>query len=261
MKILAQGIENNTIAGFERAAVANGYKWIWWEEKHTPTFDVFDEVQPDIVFVMKRTRAIDKCLRERQLPFVEGTEHPFQFYAYANPDMEGKKRCFLECDALVDSHMFCSDVLNPEFQCDIGICCEPNPIGLQICEDIGLLNIKIMSETQWSAPQYLGIPTLEQKRDLYRSSTMVLVDSILEAARVASCGSVPVFLGEIPPENKFGQWCLQARDVSDIMDYYNVEQYRITSKYQLSQYLSTCSYDVALKVLLDGIRLEKEHGQ
>lgn len=184
MKILAQGSPNNTIAGFQRAAEAAGIQWTWWEERHTPAFDAFDEIQPDLVMMMEPSRSLRKCLNEFGTDVVQGfVEQPFLFEV---------NEVNMDCERLVDYHMFNPGDAHPAYECSLGIVSNPNPLGLQLCDYLKDYGIKIMCEEAWPTYQYLGIPTLADKRDLYRSSQVVLVDSMLEAMRVIACGSIPI---------------------------------------------------------------------
>lgn len=184
MNILAHATPGNTYGGFRLAAEAQGHKWVWWEESHTPAFDVFDELKPEMVFFMDPPRALQKCVLEYDTMTVQGyPDQPFSFTA-------GTKK--IENSGLVDNHIFCPGDAHPAYLCEIGIVCEPNPIGLELCRFVGHHNIKIMCEEPWPLPQYLGIGTLENKRDLYRSAKVVLVSDMLEAMRVIACGALPI---------------------------------------------------------------------
>lgn len=187
MKILAQGSPGSTIAGFRLAAEAAGHQWIWWEEHHTSAFDVFDEVQPDMVMFMDMTRPLSKCIKEHQKPTIQGfREKPFTFEV---------NRVVMDCERLVDSYIFnkCEGPTSydvPVFACTFGIVARPNPVGLHLCyREKG---VKVMSDDPWPVHQYLGVPSLMDKRDLYRSATVVVIDNMIEAMRVIGCGSIPV---------------------------------------------------------------------
>jgi hypothetical protein len=140
MNILAQGVPGNTFAGFQRAIQHDSHKWVWWEEHHTPAFDVFDEFQPELIMLMDISRPMAKCIEEFQIPVVKGNhEQPFVF---AIGDLE------IDFHYLVDSHAFSLGEPNPEYQCDIGIMCEPNPLGLHLCQQEPY-SVKVMNETAW----------------------------------------------------------------------------------------------------------------
>jgi hypothetical protein len=242
MKILAQAIPGNTIAGFRLAVEAAGHTWRWWDEQREATFDVFDEFQPDVVFFMEPTRALIKCGKERDTLGVMGFKDlPFNFRV-AESDFV--------CGWLVDQHMFCPGDTSPAYSCDIGISCSPHAIGVNLCYDTHY-NIKIMCEDAWGCSQYLGIGSLEQKRDLYRSSTIVLVDNLTEAVRVAACGSVPVAVGPEFEDHEFTRQCLSAENTEEVIDYLTVKQYQRASRANLNKCLEGHTYDDALKVILE----------
>jgi hypothetical protein len=183
MKILAQAIPENTMSGFQRAAEHAGHKWIWWEEQHTPAFDAFDEIKPDLVMLMRFTKPLSKCLIESGIPIVMGYfDSPFSF----NINEERG----LDCERLVDAHMFSPGDVHPAYICPLGIVSNPSPMGLHLLDKIDC--VKIMCEEAWPSYQYLGIPTMMDKRDLYRSSSVVLIHDMIEAMRVIACGSIPI---------------------------------------------------------------------
>jgi hypothetical protein len=245
MKILAQAIPNNTIAGFQRAAEAAGHTWIWWEERHTPAFDVFDEVQPDMVMLMELNRPLSKCIKERKPAVVQGFEHkPFTFEVNNVP---------LECERLVDSHMFNPGDPDPAFECVIGIVSGPTPVGLNLCFETEM-GIKIMSETPWPVHQYLGVPSLVNKRQLYRSSQVVLVPSMVEAMRVIACGSVPISCNpaqELHEEITF----MDAEEVADFAHQMVINpQIREDVLGKLRKLTVNRTYDTALNTIMENVQ-------
>ena len=250
MKILAQAVPNNTTAGFQRAAEAAGHTWIWWEERHTAAFDVFDEIKPDIMFLMEPSRAITKCIKERPIVVVRGLyNEPFTFMV--------NNQSF-PCGRLVDKHIFCLGDTSPAYLCDIGITCQPHPIGIKLCRDIGAANIKIICNTAWGVVQYLGAGSLENKKDLYRSSSIVLVDSLLEAMRVAACGSVPINVGKRFVDQEFYERCLEADDVEEVWQHYNNKTCQHVSRTNLASCIAGHTYDDALGVILTAMPQSQE---
>jgi len=247
MKILAQAIPGNTFNGFRRAAEAIEHTWIWWEEKHTPTFDVFDEVKPDVMFLMETqpTRALQKCLKEYATPVVTGyVDKPFTF---TTRDKE------FACEYLVDSHLFSEGDPHPAYVCEFGIVCSPCKLGLQLCENLGHINVKIMCEQPWPVVQYLGVGSLENKRDLYRSSHLVLIDSILEAMRVTACGSIPVSIVPELPSTELAERCLHTTDVDELIRFHTTPTYTHSPKRNMQSLLPGHSYSDALDIILKEI--------
>lgn len=251
MKILAQALPGNTIAGFRLAAEAAGHTWRWWDDNREATFDVFDEFQPDVVFFMEPTRPLKKCAKENNTPGVLGFyDKPFTF------EMINCKAEFpmLVIGGLVDTQMFSPGDLHPAYECDLGITCSPHPIGLHLCRNIGEHNIKIICEETWNIVQYLGMGSLEQKRDLYRSAKFVLVDNLLEAMRVVACGSIPIPVVSEFGFKEFDERCETADTADDVLRIMRDKQYQRVARPNLKSCLNGCSYNDVLKVILENIQ-------
>ncbi len=246
MKILAQALPGNTISGFRLAAEAAEHEWRWWDEHREATFDVFDEFQPDVVFFMEPTRAFAKCVAERNITIVQGYDHdPFLFQV--------NEKTF-QCGRLVDKHIFSPGDPHPAYACDIGITASPHPIGVHLCREIGDTNIKIICEEVWGVVQYLGMGSLEQKRDLYRSSTLVLVDSLVEAMRVAACGSVPINIGKKFDDAEFYERCLEAESAEEVWRFNTDNMSQHASRVNLESCITGHTYDDALGVILEEVK-------
>jgi len=245
MKILAQAVANNTVAGFQRAAEAAGHKWVWWEEQHTPAFDVFDELQPDVLFFMEANRALLKCIQEFSPHMVQGFFHtPFEF------DVNGQR---LRCERLVDTHIFCAGDPDPAYECSVGIVCPPNPLGLSLCNQLGKLNVKIVCEQPWPVAQYLGYGSLMTKRDLYRHSTIVMVPDLLEAMRVIACGSIPYATDSTVNELTGIQ--VEPDELTDWIHQLEINpQIRNETIKQLQKLVVNRTYDTALTTISEAIK-------
>jgi len=228
MKFLVQAVPDSPFAGFEAAAKSAGHQWVWWDEKHTAAFDVFDEVKPDIFCCVTRSNAVKKVLREYSHVVVwrSSIENPFTFYLNMTE---------VEFKGLVDTHNFYPVDEVPELKCQIGMCCEPNPAALNLCNFP--YNIKIMSDKPWPVSQYLGKPTPKDKRDLYCSSDQVIVDNMLEAMRVMACGRMVRSYDEKLIEHKYigsayfdleykeEDWEKEKNMVKDARDYARLNSY------------------------------------
>jgi len=252
MKILAQAIPGNTYAGFSRAAEAAGHSWVWWEERHTPAFDAFDEIGPELLFYMDMTRAMQKCVDVDGVATVQGLmDDQFRFIV-------GDQG--LQCNYLVDTHMFNKGEVHPALFCDIGIACAPNPLGLKLCNGFAI-NIKILYEQGWPTTQYLGAGSLSDKRDLYRSSNVVLVDDPLEAIRVIACGSIPVTSNKDMSTTllKHGVLVPYYDDAHELYDFH--DEIILANEHQgerlredLQKTLKGHSYDDALTVIMENLQ-------
>jgi len=254
MKILAQAVPGNTIAGFSRAAEAAGHSWVWWEERHTPAFDVFDEIQPDMLFYMNMTRAMQKCVDTNGIPTLCGSlDSPFQFKLNQSYNVK--------CDYLVDAHMFNMGEVHKGLACDIGITCDTNPVGLKLCQEAPcqkVWNIKILNDTAWPTTQYLGVGTLSDKRDLYRSASLVVVDTLMDVIRVIACGSIPVSVNQEVSTTLLNHGMLipYYDDAYTLMDFHNNVVTRNPSEgasllANLRGHLAGHAYDDALTLILE----------
>ena len=187
MKILAQTI-GNELSGFEAAAKHQGHEWIWWEEQHTPAFDVFDEVRPEVVFLSgDQSDALQSCYAEFRPKYViTHPDTPFDFTVQGTVPDYIKFR-----PGLVDAHMFRTGKPSPAYLTILCAVCPPNPVILGYCEDLGR-SIKIIHEEQWQVAQYLGRGSLDDKRQLYQSAGFSFVSTHMEALRAMACGSIAI---------------------------------------------------------------------
>ena len=263
MKILAQAVPDNTIAGFQRAAEHDGHTWVWWEEQHTPTFDVFDEVKPDMLFFMETTRSLEKCVVEHNVHTIQGdANNPFTFRLKTTTS---KEPYVFPCDRLVDAHMFCPGDKDDAYICDIGITCEPCSIGVNLCYPVGNVSVKVMCETPWGVPQYLGNGSLADKCALYRSANIIVVDSMMEAMRVMSCGSIPVSVNpevslsikQTEPEEDELHLIFCPQTAPDVIDFHTTMT-KTNQGVKVYDGLQTClmghTYDDALKVIMGEVQ-------
>lgn len=196
IKIVAHACEGNTYSGFEAAAKAKGYKWIWWDENMVALHDVLHEVKPDVVFTMQKNvrDGVIRAFTKYNITNVVGNvDKPFSFTvnkysinSHNNILVDNRE---YEFALLVDTSVFNPQQppVNPLLQCDIGITAKPCKVGLDVCTEVGKYNVKVLSDTEWSVPQYLGIGSLENKRDLYHQAKVVIVDQGIEEARAKLC--------------------------------------------------------------------------
>ncbi len=186
MKILAQASPGNTFGGFQRAAQQASHTWIWWEEHVKPTFDVFDELHPDILFMMEenKTKSLDKCISEYKIPVVIGHKgQPFCFDIRTGDITVSTGFP----SGLVDTHIFNTGPKNPQLICKFGVVSKPYPQLLDLCFEQH--SVKILHEQPWPVAQYLGVGSLYDKRDLYRSCSIAIADDCFEIGRAHACGA------------------------------------------------------------------------
>jgi hypothetical protein len=195
LKVVSHACEGNTYSGFEAASKAKGYEWIWWDENIVPLHDVLHEVQPDVVFTMQKDvmDGVARAFAKHSVKNIVGdVSTPFSFTVRNFSTNNGAivvKSDEYEFALLVDVSVFNPQQppVNPLLQCDIGITAKPCKVGLDVCTEVGKYNVKVLSDKEWSVPQYLGIGSLENKRDLYHQAKVVIVDQGIEEARAKLC--------------------------------------------------------------------------
>lgn len=246
MKVLAQGVPGCTYAGFKRAVEVEGGTWIWWQEQHTPAFDVFDEVNPDAIFCMETSRALSKCILEFSPIVIKGQPDPFTFDVGSDKTVDFQR--------LYDAHIFGLTEPFPAHRSHAVIAADVCQIGLQICYNAIEADIKVISETSWPVSQYMGRASVQQKAELYASTGAVVTDSAIEAMRAIACGAGAIVIGDNPD---FGKEFDDHResDVSTIMDYIGGIADSATSQAEFiqgdRQLLQNKSYDFAWKFILE----------
>lgn len=126
-----------------------------WDITNKPPFDAFDESNPDVFIRMSEPSiSITKCIHERSsLRTVDGRIFPpaldtFNYYP-------GEHKPELECDmAFVGSYTH-----------------EKGKIIIPLCDNY---KVKIMGDSPWPVPEYLGRASVETVRNLYKSAKMCI---------------------------------------------------------------------------------------
>lgn len=178
MKILVQAVPKNHLFGFKDLFEARKHQWVWWEETHTPAFDAFDEIRPDLfIGTGQPSKALLKCI-EVYKPAVMVQSGP---YTYEIAGIE------LAYPLLVNASVHQPAAPNPALSCDIACCEEPHPHLLSLCKFIDKFDIKILGNYQWPVPQYLGIAPWQQLVQLYQSASIVYANTLEEAGRAMGC--------------------------------------------------------------------------
>ena len=257
MRVLAQGVAGCRYQGFQRAVEATGCQWTWWQEEHTPAFDVFHEIEPDVVFCMNRTRALSKCIMANKTLLIQGNEQePFKFEV--GPDK------IIDFSRLVDTHVFNPQAaMSPAYVSDVCIVGKPTAICLKLCMDCDI-NIKIVGDDKWAVSQYLGVASLTQKQQLYSSSHVVVVSNTVEAMRVIACQSA--ILATVGTDETLGPEfdTFEVKDIEDLLRIINIGRTNNDKKRALiedsANLLNRKSYDFAWNYITQEI-LDENQGK
>lgn len=191
MKILAQAHPQTLMRGFKSAAEKDGDKWIWWDINHTPAFQVFKDIQPDI-FITHSDQInnidIQKCLKQfKTNKTIIQIKDKFIF----NIDIYGKK--FIVAKQLVYPILF--DTINkystPPFEfmrCDLVSVGEEDSFIQHLCYPIGRYNIKVFGSKRWSVPQYMGDISVSGKIKFYNSARTIFSNNLEDIAIALQLG-------------------------------------------------------------------------
>jgi len=183
MKILVQAVKGNHLHGFKSLFEAKKHQWIWWEESHTPAFDVFDELQPDLfIGYGEVSRAVIKCLKM----YSYKTKVMCQIGPYTYV-VKGETLSF---PFLVNTEVHHAGADDNKLACDIGCCEPPHPYLLSLCHPVGKFKIKILGDTPWPVPQYIGLANWSDLVKLYQSASLVFANDIEEIGRAMACGAL-----------------------------------------------------------------------
>lgn len=187
MNLLVQVGENLHFGGFKPFFEKLGYTWVPWEERHTPAFDVFDEVKPTLFLGdYKRSDALQRCLSEYNIPSVL-EQNPFEFHVGLNHDFPREKQCFRYLILVEDKQ---GEGIGSGFECEISCCELITPFIEKVCFPIGKFNVKVTQKFPHSLPQYIGRISNQQKLQLYRASKIGFANSIDEIANIIGCGVI-----------------------------------------------------------------------
>lgn len=180
MKILAQ---DNVfeIRGFKSFFERLGHKWISWDEGHSAAFDVFYEVKPDIyIGIYPHSKAVRKCLLK--YPKIKVVEVP-DYYTYSVKLDEGCCMNFAY-DYLVDDNMWYKVEASSKFSCDIAYV--DNVPSREVLD----FNIKVFGKYMVHIPQYLGLCSIAEEREIYSSAKLVYVSDKQGESRAMGCGAL-----------------------------------------------------------------------
>ena len=183
MKILAQTTPGCLYSGFKKCAEKSGHKWIWWDIKHTPAFQVFKDINPDMFiscYSQADNKDIDRCLR------------------YFNPKIvmiqNGNKFDFgingigLSYPILFDTNTNYGRPPLSYMECDLASVGEEDAFVQNLCYPIGKYNIKVFGPQKWSVPQYMGTLSYEGKLSLFNSAKAIFSNKLEDIAIALQIG-------------------------------------------------------------------------
>lgn len=232
MKILAHLSE--LIAGFHDLAVADGHKWVWWDNE--PAFDVFDRVDPNLVILDsgKLDGAIFKRIGEYKngIPTIRVAQLSSEVLFHVGTGPLTMKFQGIRCPAIVDTKVFVEGKICEELKCDLAMVGMPNKHIKQLLYPVGKYNIKIFGEHRWPGiVQYMGNVELEEQRNIYKSASLCYADTPQEAVKIVACGGCVISL-EKSVQNALGEFFI-AEDIehlSLLMDMSNEGLQRMRNK-------------------------------
>jgi len=179
-KIVAQTCLD--IRAFKPYCLQAGHTWIEWDESHTPAFDVFYEAKPDLYIGPELNRPIRKCIEKYKTPYLE----VFEDFTYYNSATQST----YSYDFLIDNVQWYREDKLDEFYCTLA-CCNVQPTS-SIYDLINDYHVKILGTYAWPVPQYIGLCSLAQQRQLYSSAKAAYVQNKQEMCKAMGC-QTPVF--------------------------------------------------------------------
>jgi len=180
MRIL--GETDSVIAGFKNISERTGNIWAWWNQGK-PIFDAFDEYDPELIMTRSKPRGLDKCLQEKQIPWVEFTDS--EIVIHERLDVFRKK-----IDPLVDNLLFYPTEEELLFRSDIAYIGPVNTTMIKMCLPICRYMIKIAGPQHWPVVQYIGDVNPDQARTLYNSTKIAYAETIEDAIKAAACKTI-----------------------------------------------------------------------
>ncbi|GAF93258.1 unnamed protein product, partial [marine sediment metagenome] len=186
MKFLVSA--DNFFAGLQYDIVETGHEWYWWT-KDKPTFDVFDEVKPDVLMTTQITPSILKCLNDNIVVIIYNEK--------TNTLTVNDTQLALE--ALVDTNAFKITQPSEEFACEVACVGKPDDTIRKLCYPIGDFHVKIFGDDSgggYGLPQYLGRVTHEEECQIYASALFTYIDNTRDALKVIMCGGHAISTNE-----------------------------------------------------------------
>lgn len=218
MKILVHGKTGNLFGGFQPQAEKAGHQWIWWEEEHTPAFDIFEKIKPGLfIGDENQSRAVQKCLIKDNVPAIFQFDNNFSF----GTDNGNVAHYPLLVDT-VNYYPECPG--SPELICDLACCEEPHDAVLNCTFWIGYNNVKIFSPIHWPIAQYLGNADNATKLRLYRSARWVFANTAVELSRAIGAG-VPCITYNKELWESIEQHTLFSDDIHGLADFIHITKH------------------------------------
>jgi hypothetical protein len=175
-----------TTYGVDRAITKNiamrpEMKVILFGSAWGPRIESVDTKKYPIVVVSEQERGIIARLKDEtgkpDFVFIHVTDK------YLEPTMGGWRSIGVEPVGILnaaDTFVYCGGQPLPELRCDVGFCGgywgykarNLNKYMLPLCHPSSGLNVKIFGNSSWPVPQYLGLCSDQDSRDLFCSATV-----------------------------------------------------------------------------------------
>jgi hypothetical protein len=181
-------------AGLQHDIVEAGNEWYWWPEGK-PTFDVFDEIQPDVLVTTEVTTSMLKCLKDFLCNLTQDTNNIIlvQLNRQLSQIHVGNQEIMF--GPMVDTHSYRPTAPVDYFQCQLARVGPIDNIVRRLCYPVGQYNIKIFGDDNgggYGVAQYLGKITHQEECQVYASALLTYVETMEEALKVVACGGCPV---------------------------------------------------------------------
>ena len=180
--------QDKFFAGFQHSLIESGHQLYWWKPSK-PTFDIFDEVQPDVIMITEITPSILKCLNENIVVIVWNKDTRLLTVGATQ----------LQTPPMVDTHAFRLTEPHQDFTCELARVGTVDDTLRKLCYPVGQYHIKIFGDDNgggYGVAQHLGLINHQDECILYSSALLTYVDDAESALKVLACGGCPVTVND-----------------------------------------------------------------
>jgi len=219
MKFVA--CKDQFFAGFQHDIVEAGHHLYWWEDDK-PTFDIFDEVEPDVIMITEITPSILKCLNDNIVVILWNEQTRLLTVGATQ----------LQVPPMVDTHAFQLTEPSPDFECELARVGQVDTVLRDLCYPVGQFKIKIFGDDSgggYGIAQHLGLINHQDECTLYASALLTYVDDVESALKVLACGGCPVsvdkeleYFAEIAKERELDQQHGCSNGLSNLLDDWSI---------------------------------------